>query len=339
MSKVYFKKLEDFNQKEIIHQSCYDMMNEIRNDGFKFETKIPMKVHFGEKGNNTFITPDNFDGIKQFLKENQIDSCYMDTNVLYKGSRTITKDHIATALEHGFNDYEIIIADGNEDEPYFEIEINQKYFDKCKIGTKFKDYNQYLIMSHFKGHGLAGMGAAIKQLAMGFASRGGKLHQHSESVPLINENTCISCGNCVRKCPVDAITLPDIAVINPDICIGCASCTTVCPVTAITNSWQTSNFHEKLAEYAYAAQKNKENIYFVFAFNITEECDCHNKKMDPIAPNIGIFASTDPVAIDTAVLSIYEEMNNSNTFENAWKTINYAEQIGLGSKKYELIIK
>ncbi len=336
MKKVYFKKLNEIN--EGINNVIYDMINTVvKDENVSLKSVVPLKVHFGEKGNVTYIKPEYMEGIKRYLKEENLDTCYIETNVLYKGSRTYTDDHIKTAHEHGFTDLDIVIADGDDENMYNEIEVNLKNFKSCKIGAKFKDYNNYMIVSHFKGHGMAGFGGAIKQLAMGFASRGGKLHQHSESVPVIDENTCISCGACVMKCPVDAIEMEGAAVIDSDICVGCASCTTICPVNAITNSWQVSNFHEKLAEYAYAAAKGNTNIYIQYAFDITAECDCNGSKMEPIAPNIGVFVSTDPVAIDQATYDQFKKISDGHKFETANITLEHAESIGLGNREYELV--
>ncbi len=336
MKNVYFKKLEELN--EDVNSIVYEMLNNItRDENIILEGTVPLKVHFGEKGNTTYIKSQYFDGIKKYLKENNNDTCYIETNVLYKGERTNTDTHIKLAKEHGFNDLEIIIADGEDENMYNEIEVNLKNFKSCKIGDKYKNYENFIIISHFKGHGMAGFGGAIKQLAMGFASRGGKLHQHSDSVPVIDSNACISCGICVNKCPVNAIKIEDSAVIDESICVGCASCTPVCPVNAITNSWKTSNFHEKLAEYAYAAQLDKNNIYVQYAFDITSECDCNGSHMMPIAKNIGILVSTDPVAIDQATYDLFKKDNENHKFEVATITLDYAEEIGLGSKEYNLI--
>ncbi len=334
MSNVYFKRINELTTS--INDDIYTMINKVvEEENIKLSKTVPLKVHFGEKGNTTFIKPVYFEGIKKYLRENNIDSCYIETNVLYKGSRTVTKDHIKTALDHGFDDLDIVIAD--DEDNYDEIEVNLKNFEKCKIGSKFSEYDNFIVISHFKGHGMAGFGGAIKQLAMGFASRGGKLHQHSKSVPLIDKDKCISCGVCVRKCPVNAIRIEDYALIDENVCIGCASCTPVCPVDAITNSWEVSNFHEKLAEYAYAASLGKENIYIQFAFNITADCDCIGKKMPIISPNIGVLIGTDPVAIDKATYDLFEKNNPDHNFKTAEITLKHAESIGLGNTNYNLI--
>lgn len=336
MANVYFKSITNYGDKELINKTTYEMLKTIvEKENVKLEKTTPLKVHFGEKGNDTFITPENYDGVKKYLKENNINTCYIETNVLYKGSRTHTKDHIETAKEHGFTDLDVIIADGDTDNAYQEVEINGDFFVKCKIGYKFKDYNSYVVLAHAKGHIIADFGGAIKQLAMGFASRGGKLNQHSNSIPTISSK-CVACGVCEGKCPVKAITIKDRAVIDSKLCIGCAGCSTVCPASAIGNKSDSTNFLEKLAEYAYAAAKGKTNIYLNFAFNITDLCDCAGQHMELVAHDIGIFASTDPVAIDAASIDKVQEVTSSKMFDKARTTLEHAEKLGLGSRKYEI---
>lgn len=336
MSNVYFKKID--NLDDSINDVVYNMLKKvIEKENVVLNDVVPLKVHFGEKGNDTFIKPNYFNGIKKYLKENNKKSLYIETNVLYKGSRTLTKDHLETAKEHGFTDLDIIIADGEEENMYNEIEVNLKNFKSCKIGYKFSEYSNYIVISHFKGHAMAGFGGAIKQLAMGFASRGGKLHQHSQSIPIINKDKCIGCGRCVRTCPVNAISLVDNKAVINKLCVGCASCSAVCPVGAITNSWQASNFHEKLAEYAYAASLNKTNVYVQYAFDITEYCDCDGHHMEKIAPNIGLLISTDPVSLDKATYDLFKQQSSIDTFDKAMITLNHAKDIGLGELEYNLI--
>ena len=338
MSKVYFKKIKSLDNVDLINNESYKMLERIINDeGLKLESVTPLKVHFGEPGNVTYIKPKYFEGIRRYLKDNNISSCYIETNVLYKGERTFEDSHKKVAQNHDFTDLDVVIADGDIDNPYNEVEINKEFFKTCKIGKKFSDYNNYIVVAHFKGHGLAGFGGAIKQLGMGFAARGGKLEQHSDTVPVISQNKCVSCGVCVKKCPVDAITIDKKASIIKEKCIGCASCTIVCPVHAITNTWDGANFHEKLAEYAYAAALNKTNIYINYVFNVTSDCDCVGNEMPIVAPDIGLFVSTDPVAVDKASLDKLQDCGFHKLFDKGKKNLEHAQKIGLGSLDYELI--
>jgi uncharacterized Fe-S center protein len=233
-----------------------------------------------------------------------------------------------------------VIADGEIGDEYAQIEINKPHFRTCKIGKAFTQYKQMIVINHFKGHMLTGFGGAIKQLAMGCAARGGKLDQHSSMRPFINPFTCKQCKTCVRHCPVDAIHIGRFSRIQRKVCIGCAGCLAVCPAGAILSNPLSSlsrAFPEKVAEYAFAAQKDKTCLYITFALNMTRQCDCYGRAMKPIFKDLGLFAATDPVAIDQACLDRINQREGKKVFRRGQYKLDYAQQIGLGSKEYELI--
>ncbi|KAB3530772.1 DUF362 domain-containing protein [Alkaliphilus pronyensis] len=339
MSEVYFIKNSSANYAELGKDALQLLKVIVSETGYSLEGEVPIKVHFGEKGNTTFIPAVCYDETINYLKENNVSPVYIETNVLYRGARTTSQSHIETAIRHGFTQIPIVIADGEIGTEYHEVVIDKEYIQKCKIGRGFKKYSKFIVMSHFKGHVQAGFGGALKQLAMGFAARGGKLEQHSDISPVISAERCSGCGLCVGKCDFDAIFRTDTAVIDEKKCIGCAGCIAICPKGAIRNSWGGSNFLEKLSEYAYGAAKDKDNIYISFLHNITKDCDCMGKPMEPITDNIGILASRDPVALDTACLDIVQESSGEKLFDNGRISLKHAEKIGLGNMEYKLIEK
>jgi len=340
MATVYFKAIDSYSKtQEINTWSKYLLQLIEEKEGIALNKFIPLKVHLGEKGNTTFIEPKNFNGIIDYLTERKIDTAFIETNVLYKGQRNTSDNHMKVAKEHGFTRIPVIIADGEGGEDYEVIEINKKYFSSCKIARAIARESQIIVLSHFKGHMLAGFGGAIKQLAMGCSSKGGKLAQHANSIPKISRFKCKSCKACAHKCPENAIIIKKKARIDKNQCVGCASCMGACKYNAISNSWLaslTKSFNERLAEYAFAAAIGKQNVYINFAFNITKSCDCEGRAMKPIATDIGIFASTDPVAIDQACLDILDKKEGKTVFKKGRRTLAYAESIGLGSRHYEL---
>lgn len=341
MKKVYFKSINSYSKTEEIRNTAKELLNTlVETENLSLEPFIPIKTHFGEKDNTTYIEPTNYDGVIDYLKEHKIESAFIETNVLYRGQRMTRSNHIKLAQDHGFTRLPIIIADGDHGENYEEVQIDKKNFKSCKIGKAITDYNQMIVLAHFKGHMNAGFGGSIKQLAMGCASRGGKLAQHSNAVPYVKDDDCIACGICVEKCPVEAIIIDETAKINPEICIGCASCIAVCPQSAITNKWDVVNnetFLERMAEYAFAATKKQNNIYINFVFNITEDCDCFDGHMDLIASDAGVLASLDPVALDQASHDILDKVNKRVVLPNGRYILDYSEEIGLGSREYELV--
>jgi len=204
---------------------------------------------------------------------------------------------------------------------------------------KIAENNQLIVLTHFKGHMEAGFGGAIKQLAMGCASRGGKLAMHSKSKPILNPLKCKRCYTCTKSCPTNAYIINLIPHIDNKKCIGCAKCISVCPHGAISANWLSTlpnEFIEKMAEYAYAAQKNKKVVYINFIFNITQECDCVNKTQNTIAQDAGIMASINPVALNKASLEYLREKEKKKLFGGD-KIFNYAQKIGLGNEQYELV--
>jgi uncharacterized Fe-S center protein len=345
MANVYFKKINSNTSTKEIQEITKNLLKKIiKDEKITLEKSIPLKVHFGEKGNTTFIKPNNYEGIIDFLKSNNIESKFMETLVVYGGERNRKESHIAVAKEHGFIQLPIEIADGDHGEKYSEIKIDKKHFRTCKIGSEFNNYNQFIVLSHFKGHTLAGFGGAIKQLSMGFAAKGGKLAMHMGIKPKVIKNKCIKCGLCKKSCNENAITINNkSAIINYEKCVGCGGCVAVCPKKAITvitlkgiinMLFKGNEFKEKLVEYAYAAQLNKKNIYINFLMNITKSCDCVGKPMKSIIPDIGILISSDPVSIDKACYDLVEK--NGKKFKG-FEQFNYAEKIGLGSTNYNLI--
>ncbi|MFC1485747.1 DUF362 domain-containing protein [Candidatus Latescibacterota bacterium] len=341
MKRVFFSPVDSPAQTAEISTGAKILVEKvIAEEHISLEKTIALKIHVGEKGNTTFIHPDNFEGIIGFLEERGIDSFFTDTNALYSGRRKTREQHLNLAREHGFTRLKVIIADGEHGNEYVEVPIDKKHFRTAKIGRAIAEAKQMIVLSHFKGHALAGFGGAIKQLAMGGASRGGKLAQHGSSIPFINPLSCNQCGTCVKHCPADAIIIGWFSRINREKCIGCASCSALCPKGAVLFNPLASisrSFFEKLAEYAYAAQKDKENVYVSFALNITSQCDCVSKPMIPVAPDIGMFASSDPVALDQACLDMLGKRTGKKLFVKGKRTLAYAEEIGLGTRHYELV--
>jgi hypothetical protein len=338
MANVYFKAAESYSKTDEVSSAGRAVIEKVvLEEKISLAPRIPLKVHFGEKGNLTYIGPKNFDGIIDFLEEKKIGCSFMETNVLYLGERTVRDTHIALAKEHGFVRLPVVIADGEKGEDYSEIEVNKKHFRSCKIGRLIAEEKQLLVVAHFKGHMLAGYGGAIKQLGMGCSARPGKLAQHSGSQPMMNPLKCTKCKVCVEHCPRDAIELGIVPRINGRKCIGCAACIAVCPNEAIGVNWfatMPKTFREKLAEYALAASK-KNNIYINFALSITKDCDCDGRAFKPIAADIGVFASTDPVALDKACWDMLNKREGKKVFGGE-DILDYAESIGLGEKSYVL---
>ena len=238
----------------------------------------------------------------------------------------------------------MIIADGASGEDAVQVEVNLKHFASCAVARKLAEAEQVLVLSHFKGHMLAGFGGAIKQLGMGFAAKGGKMAMHLGVKPRIISLFCRGCGACVRRCNENAITQNGKKYrIDQLKCIGCGACFSICPHHAVS-VWSFAglanalfkgrHFREKLVEYAFAGHRGKNNIYINFALNITRGCDCEPHPMRRITGNLGVFCSTDPVAVDAACIDM---LKSRKVKFKGTDQLQYAESIGMGSTDYELV--
>lgn len=360
-AKVYFIDFHT-SPKQNILSKLNKLIDKAGLSSFDLDKKIvAIKIHFGEPGNMSYIRP-NFASVvsKAVIKHGGL-PFLTDSNTLYKGRRSNGVDHLTSAMENGFvpavTGCQVIIADGVKGTDYAEIEINQKNCTTAKIGAAIAKADVLVSINHFKGHEMAGFGGCIKNIGMGSGSIGGKLEMHSDSQPYIVAENCTACKVCEKNCAHDAIHVTDkkVAVIDYEKCVGCGQCVAVCMFDSAQVRWNAELMLEKTAEYAFAAVKDKPSFHLNFVMDISPNCDCWNFNDVPIAPNIGILASTDPVAIDQASADLVNQApvykgsvieNHSHVtdkfkavFPNTnWRAgLEYAEKIGLGTRDYELV--
>jgi hypothetical protein len=233
----------------------------------------------------------------------------------------------------------IDILDGEKGEKFVEV-------NGCKLGARIKKYDSLIVLSHFKGHPSAGFGAAIKNIGMGFGSRAGKLHMHSQVSPVIDPKQCVGCGLCIKGCDFNAISIINgKAQIDPKKCKGCAMCISVCPHHAANPPWgsDTNDYLQKMiAKYTSAVLSLFPNTIFINVLkNITPLCDCFSQKQKPIMDDIGVLSCTDITAIDQASLDLANKYSknkfNKINSVNKENQIKFAQEIKLGNKEYDLI--
>ncbi len=268
--------------------------------------KAAIKVHFGEAGNSNHIDPLLVREAAIALSHHNLQPVVVETTALYRGRRQNAKTHLELAREHGFTVERILapleILDGERGEAFYTVPLDSSIVPQAKLGRKLRQYRYLLNLAHFKGHFVTGFGGALKNLAMGLAAKAGKLEMHSSSHPYVNPEKCISCGQCVEYCPHDAISYVGYVAKIGRNCTGCGGCLAVCPQGAIQVNWNAASemVQLKMAEYCRAVLQNRQAFHFNFCLRITPNCDCNNKTEQPLMPDVGVFASLDPVACEQA---------------------------------------
>lgn len=364
-STVYFARLKAGSKDQSAITRVRQLFKEAHFGALiEADALTAIKLHVGERGNDSHLRPEFVREIVEQVKASGGKPFVTDTNTLYSGSRHNAVDHLATALEHGF-DYAVlgaplIISDGLVSDHYRDVRIDKRHFDTVKIAGDIVSAQSMIVMTHFKAHAMAGFGGAIKNLAMGCAPSAGKTDQHMGMRPIVDVQGCSACGVCVEVCPRSAITIEGGASrINRDLCVGCGECMTTCTTSSIGFDWENDlqQFMEMLTEYAFGATVGKRGVgYLNFLMRITPDCDCLPWSDAPIVPDIGILASRDPVAIDAASVDLVNQqqgipgtrlVNNlepgEDKFKGVWSEtegsiqIKYGEEIGLGTSSYELV--
>ena len=335
-----------------------------------FEGKfVAIKMHFGELGCLASIRPQYVKAVADLVKEMGGRPFLTDCNTLYPGSRKHALEHMDCANLNGYNTVttgcQIIIGDGLRGTDEVEVPVkNGEYVKKAKIGRAIMDADVFISLAHFKGHEMTGFGGALKNIGMGCGSRAGKMEQHSSGKPKVDESKCKGCQRCAKECGSDAITYENkVAHIHEDLCKGCGRCIGACAFDAIeTVEWDANEkLDRKMAEYAQAVCQDRPCFHINLVMDVSPNCDCHAENDAPILPNIGMFASFDPVALDQACADACMKatpMPNSQLADNLAKpdwqkhddcfldsnphvdwatTLEHAEKIGMGTRQYDLI--
>ena len=364
-SKVYFSDLRTKPGKGLL-EKLEILVKKAGIETIDFKDKfVAIKIHFGEPGNLSYIRANYAAKVVSIIKELGGKPFLTDANTLYSGSRSNAVEHLRSAEINGFASVvtgaQCIIADGLKGTEYREIEINLPHCKTAKIGSAIADADIIISLNHFKGHEMTGFGGALKNIGMGAASRGGKLELHSASKPVMRKKNCVSCGVCIKSCAHNAIAFDadKKAEIDYAKCVGCGQCVAVCMYDAAQVEWDQAadTCNEKIAEYAVAVVKGKPHFHVNFIINVSPNCDCWNINDAAIAPDLGIAASFDPIALDVACANMvnaapslsnnvltdkkFEEGNDKFTCIHSntdWKSgMRHGEKIGLGSMSYQIV--
>ena len=332
---------------------------------------VAIKIHFGELGNVSYLRPNYARAVVDVVKELGGKPFLTDCNTLYPGSRKNALEHLYCAWENGFTPLTvgcpILIGDGLKGTDDIEVSVRGgEYVKNAKIGRAVMDADVIISMTHFKGHETTGFGGALKNLGMGCGSRAGKKEQHNNGKAYVQQEICRGCRRCMRECANNGLVFdPETRKMHVDKehCVGCGRCVGACNFDAIDfedpNSNQMLNY--RIAEYAKAVVDGRPQFHISLVMDISPNCDCHGENDAPILPDVGMFASFDPLALDQACVDACmkcEPLPNSqlgehmrdphfvdhhdhftnSTPESEWQScLSHAEKIGLGTRDYELI--
>ena len=363
-SKVYWADLRaDFHEN--LQQKLTRLLKTAGMGEIDFDKKfVAIKMHFGEPGNLAFLRPNWAKTVADFVKERGGKPFLTDCNTLYVGGRKNGLDHLDTAAMNGFSPLstgcQVVIADGIKglDEVYVPVKGGE-YVKEAKIGHAIMDADVFISLTHFKGHEQAGFGGTMKNIGMGCGSRAGKMEQHNSGKPHVNHDDCVGCGMCTKICAHGAITVTDRkSTIDHNKCVGCGRCIAVCPQDAIVNDTDVSSviLNRKIAEYTKAVVDGRPCFHISLVMDVSPNCDCHSENDAAIVPNVGMFASFDPVALDVACADAVNaqpilhgtasdegDHSDHDHFhrihpDTCWMScIEHAEKLGLGTREYELI--
>lgn len=365
-SDIYFAKLP-ISQGPSRLKILKDLLKSSGLNKINFENKyVAIKMHFGEPGNLSFIRANYVKVLADEIKELGGKPFITDCNTLYVGGRKNALDHLDSANLNGFNLYttgcQTIIADGLKGSDEILVPVkNGKHFKTAAIGRAIMDADIIISLTHFKGHESTGFGGTLKNIGMGCGSRAGKMQMHATSKPIINEEECIGCGSCSRICAHDAPTKLENKKyrINDDKCVGCGRCIAVCPKNAIKPQWDSANddLNERIAEYTSAVIDGRPNFHISLVIDVSPDCDCHAENGLAIVPDVGFLASFDPIALDQACVDLVNKAPSVPTSligntcnedshdkfniahpNTSWEvSVKHGEEIGLGTRKYNLI--
>lgn len=291
------KKSKVYYTKNITSESLIKIFEALNKD---LKGKVAVKISTGEPGGHNFL-----DAKMIVPLISKIGGTIVECNTAYRGRRFDSAEHWKVLKEHGFLD--IAPCDILDEDGEMKLAVDGKRLKFDIVGDHIKNYDSMLVLSHFKGHTMGGFGGALKNVSIGLASRNGKAHIHS----------------------VGKTSDPDVMMKN------------------LFDRDQDA-FIEAMADACKAVidyVKPENMVYINVANNLSVDCDCSDNPAKPEMKDIGIFASLDPVALDQccydAVInstdkgkkSLIERMDSRHGIH----IVEHAEELGLGTRNYELI--
>ena len=268
--------------------------------GVPAEGRVAVKISTGESAKSNHLRPEL---IKELVQS--VNGTIVECNTAYGGNRSTTANHRKAIEQRGYNQIATVDIMDEDDTMHLPV-TSTKHLKYNIVGSHLANYDFMINLAHFKGHAMGGFGGVLKNQSIGVASSSGKIYIHTGGKSQTN-----------------------------------------------WTSVEQDDFLESMAVAAqsvhnYFKRPGKNIIYINVMNNMSVDCDCDGNPSAPCLRDIGILASTDPVALDQACLDLVFNHQNSSgddakplvdriNKKHGTHTVEYAEQLGLGTRKYKLI--
>mgnify|MGYP000143414368 CR=1 FL=1 len=321
-----------------------------------FERKlVAIKMHFGEPGNLAFLRPNYAKVVADVVKSLGGVPFLTDCNTLYPGRRKNALEHLDAAYENGFSPLstgcQVIIGDGLRGNDDVEVPVEgAEYIQTAKIGKAIMEADVIISLSPLQ-RGMSRPALAAPSRTWGWAAvpAGARWSSTPRASRWWRPRRCVGCRRCATQCAHGAITFGEDrkASIDWDKCVGCGRCIAVCNTDAIRpgNDAAMEELGCRMAEYAKAVVDGRPQFHISLVIDVSPYCDCHGENDLPIVPDVGMFASFDPVALDQACVdAVYNSPDSGKAAliermesRNGIHTVEAAQALGLGRREYELV--
>jgi uncharacterized Fe-S center protein len=346
-SDVFFRAVEDIGPRTTQLEQITELFLKI--SPVQEGEIVAIKIHSGEYGNTTYIRPVLVRKVVDLVRSSGGIPFVTDTTTLYKGMKLNAAELIWAAAMNGFTQASMnapfIVADGLLGDDAIEITIEGTVLKTITVASAIAKADSMIVISHAKGHPGSGFGGAIKNLGMGCLDKEGKTRVHEVGRPTIDPEKCNACGDCIEVCAWDALKMGnEHAWVDKALCRGELACADSCPQEAIVPPDDSAvEMQKRLGEAAFGPVKCLSGRigYINWVYDLTPGCDCFNFSAPKFAEDVGMLASSDPVAIDTATVDMINQNMGQKSITDVWGIdpivhLRYAERIGCGSTAYSL---
>lgn len=303
---------------------------------------VAVKLHVGELGNPNYVRPYLVKQVLDLVEKRGGKPFLTDSSTLYLARRANALDHMKTAVANGFGFAPFISADGLNGENVVPVPSPDPGLEPVEVAGAIYEADAMIVVSHFKGHPLAGFGGAIKNLGMGGVSKRTKFAQHRKMDLELALDLCQGCGECVEACRFGLPYLEEEkAVIDHPECMRCISCLSACPEKAIrlVNKERLGPALAVAAAGVLSTFKKGKVAFINFATDITTYCDCVPFSTPSFEPDLGVLAGFSPLSLDAAGLARinYQHLNEIHQTD-CWAQVNELVRLGVpGSREPKVV--